>query len=191
MVKCGGQVKVLDTKQWSKLEKNCLSQVHQTMWAIMRFTGCRSCEVRFLKVENVYSDPVKGIVRPEIFFPASIRKGKKQSLSVPVNSTLLSYLELYQPPTDGYLFPSPRNPEQPISYEAVYKYLKVTAEKAGLSHEKIGTHSGRRSLITNLAKQGVHPRVIQTISGHQSLSSLQRYIEVSDAQKVNALESIC
>jgi integrase/recombinase XerD len=191
MTKQGGQVKALSRKQWSKLEKHCLSQVHQTMWAIMQFTGCRSCEVRYLKVENVYLDPVKGIVRPEIYFPASIRKGGKDSLSVPVNSSLLSYLELYTPPIEGYLFPSPRNPDKPISYEAVYKYLKETAERAGMGHEKIGTHSGRRSLITNLAGQGVHPRVIQTISGHKSLSSLQRYIEVSDAQKVNALESIC
>lgn len=186
----GGQVKVLNSQEWVKLEKAGKSILHQTIWALLRFTGCRSQEARLLKVDNVYKDPDERVIRDFVFFPAHIRKGGKYALSVPINSKLRSYLERYLAPESGYLFPSPRDTEKPISYEAIYKYLKQSAEAAGLGHEKIGTHSGRRSLITHLAEQGVNPRLIQTISGHRSLNTLQRYIEVSDKQKIEALDNL-
>jgi integrase/recombinase XerD len=186
----GGQAKVLNAQEWSRLEKVGQSITHRTIWAILRFTGCRSQEARLLNVDNVYVDPVERITRDCIFFPANIRKGKKWAISVPINSKLKSYLKCYPVPESGFLFPSPRDPQKAISYEAIYKYLKQSAAACGLGHEKIGTHCGRRSLITHLAQQGVNPRLIQTISGHRSLNTLQRYIEVSDGQKIEALENL-
>ena len=128
-------------------------------------------------MDNVYLDPVKRVVRDDIYFPAEIRKGKRKALSIPVSDKLKSYLERYQPPTSGYLFPSPRDPQKPISYEAVYKYLKKQVVKAGLSQYKIGTHSGRRSLVTNLYEQGVSLETIRGITGHATLTNLQPYVE--------------
>ncbi len=173
----GGKVKALNASQWAKLEKHGQSITHQTIRAILRCTACRSQEARLLRVDNVYLDPAKRIVKDEIFFPASIRKGKKRSLSIPVSDKLLSYLERYQPQEFGYLFPSPRNPEKPISYEGIYKYMKEAVIKAGLNHQKIATHSGRRSLVTDLHNQGVSLETIRGITGHVSLVNLQPYVE--------------
>ncbi|MDJ0600747.1 MAG: tyrosine-type recombinase/integrase [Crocosphaera sp.] len=187
----GGKVKVLNAGEWSRLEKVGQSITHQTIWALLRFTGCRSQEARLLKVDNVYSDPVKGVIRDSVYFPKTIRKGKKWSISVPVTEKLKWYLERYQAPTSGYLFPSPRNPEKPISYEAVYKYMKDAVAKAGLGHHKIATHSGRRSLITHLHSNGVSLRTIQGITGHRSLQNLQTYVEVYDNLIRSALGGAC
>ena len=145
---------------------------------------------RLLKVDNVYLDPVSGIIRDQIYFPKEIRKGKKKSVSVPVTQKLRSYLERYQPPESGYLFPSPRNPDQPISYEAIYKYLKKTVEQAGLSHQKIATHSGRRSWVTQAYKSGMTLEAIRQITGHLTLSSLQRYIDTDQEYLLEAMENV-
>lgn len=42
----GGQAKVLNAQEWSRLEKVGQSITHRTIWAILRFTGCRSQEAR-------------------------------------------------------------------------------------------------------------------------------------------------
>lgn len=186
----GGQVKVLDAKQWAKLEKYGKSVLHQTIWALLRFTACRCQEARLLTVDNVYSDPGKGIVKDTVFFPKHIRKGKKRSVTVPVTDKLRHYLEKYQNPLEGYLFPSPRNPDKPLSYEAVYKYLKNAVNEAGLGHEKIATHSGRRSLITHLHQSGVSLETIRQITGHMTLQNLQPYIEVDSNQIATAIENV-
>ncbi|EAZ89088.1 tyrosine-type recombinase/integrase [Crocosphaera chwakensis] len=107
------------------------------------------------------------MVRDCVYFPKKIRKGKKWAISVPITDKLKWYLERYEAPESGYLFPSPRNPQKPISYEAVYKYMKDAAAKAGLGHHKIATHSGRRSLITHLHENGVSLKTIQGITGHR------------------------
>lgn len=186
----GGKAKVLNAQQWAKLEKVGQSITHQTIWALLRFTGCRSQEARLLTVDNVYLDPVKREVRDCIYFPKKIRKGKKWAISVPINEKLESYLKRYEAPKSGYLFPSPRNPEKPISYEAIYKYMKNAAVKAGMGHQKIATHSGRRSLITHLHQNGVSLKTIQGITGHRHLQNLSPYVELYDALIRGALGNV-
>lgn len=186
----GGQVKVLNAKQWHSLEKVGQSTKHKTIWALLRFTACRSCEVRQLTVDNVYRDPANRVVRDEIFFPKNIRKGKKRSLSVPVTDKLRGYLEKYETPETGYLFPSPRNPEKPMSYEAIYKYLRKACETAGMGHEKIATHSGRRSWVTHAHQVGMSLESIRQITGHINLQNLQPYIEADRDFLLEAMEHV-
>ena len=49
------------------------------------------------------------------------------------------------------------------------------------------SHSGRRWFMTELAKGGVHPRIIQQRAGHTSLATTQRYIEITPDQERRAL----
>ena len=186
----GGQAEILNAQDWSKLEKVGQSVKHQTIWALLRFTGCRSQEARLLTVDNVYSDPVNRVVKDQVYFPKKIRKGKKWAISVPITKKLRWYLERYDCPTSGYLFPSSRNPDKPISYEAVYKYMKDAATKAGLGHQKISTHSGRRSLVTHLHEAGSSLETIRQITGHRSLQNLQAYIEVRKDQVAAAIDNV-
>jgi len=50
------------------------------------------------------------------------------------------------------------------------------------------SHSGRRTFITNLAAKGIGVRVLQTLAGHSSISTTQRYIDVNDDQLRAAVE---
>jgi len=52
------------------------------------------------------------------------------------------------------------------------------------------SHSGRRWFITELARGGVHPRIIQQRAGHTSLATAQRYIKVTPDQERRALRVI-
>ena len=57
---------------------------------------------------------------------------------------------------------------------------------AGLSDAR--SHSGRRSFITKLANKGVSVRVVQTLAGHSSMQTTQRYIDVNEGMLVQAVE---
>ena len=52
------------------------------------------------------------------------------------------------------------------------------------------SHSGRRSFITKLANKGVSVRVVQTLAGHSSMQTTQRYIDVNEGMLVEAVELV-
>ena len=54
----------------------------------------------------------------------------------------------------------------------------------------VSTHSFRRTALTMMSSAGIPLRVIQEISGHNDLGTLQRYLEVSPEQKRNAVAVI-
>jgi integrase/recombinase XerD len=49
------------------------------------------------------------------------------------------------------------------------------------------SHSGRRWFITNMAHSGVSPKVIMELAGHKNLGTTQRYIEVNEQMKQQAV----
>ena len=52
------------------------------------------------------------------------------------------------------------------------------------------SHSGRRTFITNLSEKGISTRVIQELARHSSMTTTQRYIDVSDDKLKNAVNLI-
>ena len=52
------------------------------------------------------------------------------------------------------------------------------------------SHSGRRTLLTELSSKGVGVRVLAEMAGHASIQTTQRYIDVSDEQMRCAAELI-
>lgn len=52
------------------------------------------------------------------------------------------------------------------------------------------SHSGRRWFITQLAHSGVSPKVIMELAGHKQLTTTQRYIQVDDRMKQQAVEML-
>ena len=66
-----------------------------------------------------------------------------------------------------------------------FHYLFKRAGVAGAS-----SHSMRRSFITNLATKGVGVRVLASLAGHKSIAVTQKYIDVNDEMKRNAVELV-
>ena len=58
-------------------------------------------------------------------------------------------------------------------------------QAAGL--DGASSHSGRRWFITKLAHSGVSPKVIMELAGHKHLGTTQRYIDVNEEMKSNAV----
>ena len=54
----------------------------------------------------------------------------------------------------------------------------------------VSIHRFRRTALTQIHNAGVPLRHIQEISGHRSLATLQRYLEVSSEQKERAISVI-
>jgi integrase/recombinase XerD len=61
-------------------------------------------------------------------------------------------------------------------------------KKAGI--DGASSHTMRRSFITNLAAKGIGVRVLASLAGHRSIAVTQRYIDVHDDMKRNAVELI-
>ena len=61
-------------------------------------------------------------------------------------------------------------------------------KRAGI--DGASSHSGRRSFITNLATKGISVRVLASLAGHRSIAVTQKYIDVNDDMKRNAVELV-
>lgn len=186
-----GQASVLTEKEWAKLESVCDSNHMRVIWGILRYTGSRIGETIQLKFDDIYEDYPNRKTYDFIVFRKETRKGKDKNHTVPICGQLKMLLRGYvQPVESDWMFPSPLDASKHISYEGVLAHLKRKAEQAGLGNLKVTTHSGRRSCITELARQGTDLRTIQAISGHASLTNLARYIETDPERIKNALEGI-
>lgn len=52
------------------------------------------------------------------------------------------------------------------------------------------THSNRRTWVTRLDKAGVRLKAIQDLGGWSSMAALQRYLEVLEEEKVDAISHL-
>jgi len=75
-----------------------------------------------------------------------------------------------------------------LSANSVVGVFARLYERAGVVGAS--SHSGRRWFMTELARRGVHPRIIQQRAGHSSVATTQRYIEISPDQEREAVRMI-
>ncbi|NEP59618.1 MAG: site-specific integrase [Symploca sp. SIO2G7] len=148
----------------------------RAIFSICYYTGCRVSEARQLRAES--------LVGNTIVFKKTTTK-TKNTRAVPIHSKLKVILDESDLPTKGYLFPG-RNQDKPITRQACDKALRRVCSYLGL--EGFSTHSSRRTWATGLDRGGVRMKAIQELGGWSSMVSLQRYLDVSDAEKAAAIE---
>lgn len=166
-----GQAEALTPTLFKRVYSEIDHPMFKIVFGICWYTSERPGTVLILKVDDVYC---KGEPRSTIVFPKNTRKDRK-TRECPVSKNLAKILRDYDYPIAGFLFPAAKKPDLPSPFDTYAKYLRAVYTRMGL--EGYSTYSTRRGAITQLAKQGLHPRQIQQISGHSSLSSLQRYID--------------
>jgi integrase/recombinase XerD len=68
------------------------------------------------------------------------------------------------------------------------RILRIALEDIGI--EGASTHSLRRTALTTMHNSCVPLRIIQRVSGHRSLATLEEYLAVTDEQVKGAISSL-
>ena len=181
-----GQAKVLDTPELDLVIKYLPKKIHQVLASTLRNTGARVGEVIQLTWGDVEED--------SILFPATIVKRKLKSREIFISKTFHDYLMLwksewatlkgFEPTPKDYIFFG-RFKGSHITSRAFQLALQKSLERAKIVGGS--SHSFRRSQLTKLHKSGLPLKVIQSLSGHASLSTLSLYLEVADEDKKKAI----
>jgi integrase/recombinase XerD len=120
--------------------------------------------------------------RGRVTVPGSITKtGRSRAFTLPAQA--LQHLDAWRHhcPTSerGWLFPG-HPVRQPLSVRAGQLAIRRLAQRLQL--EGVSSHSFRRSALTAAHQAGLPLRALAELSGHQSLVSLQRYLDADSAR---------
>lgn len=152
------------------------------------WSGMRVGEIASLKISDVMN--ADGTVKAEVRLTAEQTKGRQpRTVFLPqkLRDELQNYLDLRQPV----------NPKHPVFITAGRRAFTANVmtqhfywlfRKAGISGAS--SHTMRRSFITNLAAKGIGVRVLASLAGHRSIAVTQKYIDVNDDMKRNAVELV-
>ena len=103
-------------------------------------------------------------------------KDRYTLLSPRLLAELRRYWCVYRP--RGWLFPSPRTPEQPFSKHTAHRIYHAAKDRAGITKGG-GIHALRHAFATHLLEAGVDVHTIQRLMGHDSLSTTARYFHLA------------
>lgn len=115
-------------------------------------------------------------------------KGGKQRL-VPVSQHAIAELQAYmadraniniRPGYEDFVFLSARR-GKPLSRITVFHIIKELAEAVGIE-KNVSPHTFRHSFATHLLEGGANLRVIQSMLGHESISTTEIYTHIDRAR---------
>ena len=186
------QAKTLTSAEIQKvldyIEPRSYAMRNRVMFLTGLWSGMRVGEIASLRVGDVRN--TDGSVRSEIRLTAAQTKGRHpRTVFLPqkLRDELQVYLDLrgMVPATNPLFITAGRKHFSANLMAQHFHYLFKRAGIAGAS-----SHSMRRSFITNLAARGIGVRVLAELAGHRSIAVTQKYIDVNDDMKRNAVEMI-
>jgi integrase/recombinase XerD len=184
---CGvGQATPLNQITYQEISNHFVTDCHKLFLAISWYTGERPEAILSMDVNHVYEDVARRKPRDTVLYPLFNRKDKR-TREVPSHWALKLMLGAYKPPEKGFLFPSLYRADKHLTRQAIDKAFRRAVKKAGLHNKGFSLYSARRGFITHLNEQGYDIKVIQRLTGHRSINSLIRYIDVTDEQIRNAI----
>jgi integrase/recombinase XerD len=152
------------------------------------WSGMRVGEIASLTVGDVMN--TDGSVKAEVRLTAEQTKGRQpRTVFLPqkLRDELAAYLALR---TDA----KPHHPlfvtagHRAFSANVMAQHFHYLFKHAGIAGAS--SHSMRRTFITTLATKGIGVRVLASLAGHRSIAVTQRYIDVNDEMKRNAVELV-
>ena len=162
---------VFSTKELEKLfTVGAVHPMHRAFLMAVYGAGLRLNEACHLKFEHI--DRARMQTRVEL---GKGRTDRYTLLSPAVLAELERYWRVCRP--RHWLFPSSRDPRQPLPDGSAQKIYHAAIKRAGL-RGKGGIHALRHSFATHLLEAGVELPVLQRLLGHQSLSTTTVYLHV-------------
>ena len=161
---------------------------NRVMFVTGLWSGMRVGEIASLSVGDIRN--TDGKVKAEIRLSAAQTKGRQpRTVFLPqkLRDELQTYLDLRGsvPATNPLFITAGRKRFSANVMAQHFHYLFKHAGIAGAS-----SHSMRRSFITLLASRGIGVRVLAELAGHRSIAVTQKYIDVNDDMKRNAVELV-
>lgn len=169
------------------VSKRSYAMRNRMMILISFWSGMRVGEIASLRVEDVVD--TSGNVRREIRLDAAQTKGR-HARTVFFPAKLIAELQTY---VDVRAVEDRKQPffmtagGKAFTANVLTQHFFWLYRKAGF---ETGSHSGRRSFISNLAAKGTGIRVLASLAGHRNIQVTMRYIDASDDMKRNAVELI-
>ena len=188
------QAKVLSETEIKKLMKVCeltrYAERNRLIVSLSVLSGMRACEIANLRINNVLSDT--NVVLDLIVLDKEQTKGNKRQ-TVVVSTALKKAIQRYISTNPQLLSQDKgrfllRTQKGSFSSQTIQNLFRQLYELANIP--QASSHSGRRTFITKLSENGVSVAVIQKLARHSSLSTTQRYIEVSDDKLYNAVNTV-
>ncbi len=141
---------------------------------LLLLTGCRKSEILTLRWQDVDGNTLN---------LADAKSGPRRVfLNVPARAILER-----QPRTEStYVFPSPSNPERPLSRDL--KLWRSVRKETGI--EDVRLHDLRHTVASHAVLQGVPLPVVSRMLGHKRPSMTMRYAHVGDRETEAAAERI-
>lgn len=170
-----GQARHLYNADLVKIFNELPSDKWRCVFAIAYFTGARISEVLKLRVEDIHDGRIN-------YVKASTKKRKNRQ--VKIVPQLQPFLDAYESPVEGYLFPAHHNTGRQgmatkpnaghLSRPAADQVLRRVTSQLDL--DGTSTHSFRRSFATNLHLAGTPTAQIKRLLGHASIDQTAQYI---------------
>jgi integrase/recombinase XerD len=154
---------------------NTHGERNRTLLETLYSCGLRVSELINLQCSKLFLDEGFLIV---------LGKGNKERL-VPLNKTLVKYLKNYiklirshQKIAGGHEdFVFLNNRGKQLTRMMIFTIVKKQAEKSGIK-KNISPHTFRHSFATHLLKGGADLRAIQTMLGHESITTTEVYMHI-------------
>jgi integrase/recombinase XerD len=152
------------------------------------WSGMRVGEIASLTIGDVMN--MDGSVKAEVRLTAEQTKGRQpRTVFLPqkLRDELGAYLVLrtsVQPHHPLFVTAG----RKAFSANVMAQHFHYLFKKAGVAGAS--SHSMRRTFITTLATKGIGVRVLASLAGHRSIAVTQRYIDVNDEMKRNAVEMV-
>lgn len=184
-----GRAEVLTSEQINLLFNEGFTKARdKALFGVCLYGAARINEACTLLTGDVIG--IKGI-RDKLVIRSYNTKGKRDTREIDIHPQLRMYLQEYIDsgfnPKKPHLFPGRWGLEH-IRKGSADLILRTVCKR--LEIEGVSTHSFRRTALTQMSDAGVPLRHIQAISGHRTLSALERYLGVTDNQKKSAISTL-
>ena len=157
---------------------------NQTIFLLSVRAGLRAKEIAGLTWEMVLTPT--GDISDCIHLTNRASKGKSGGRIIPMHNSIRSNLEVLidRLGPDGFVIRSERS--KSVAPQMIVNLFRGWYSELGLAG--CSSHSGRRTFLTTTAQKinlvGGSLRDVQSLAGHKSLQTTQRYIDInSDAQR--------
>lgn len=152
-------------------------------------TGGRRARRLYLLLELLYATGMRvselvnlkrSAVMRDASFLTIIGKGGRERV-VPLNDRARDGLVAWQAhlPKGGFLFPAAGKSGH-LERQVFARDLKALAGRAGIAGTRVSPHVLRHAFASHLLQGGANLRVVQTLLGHQDISTTQIYTHVLD-----------